>query len=342
MLILEKQRLPRYKTCGGAVPASALELLPFDLSPLIETRVHHICYSLDGREDVVHSFPQPGIAMFMRDRLDAFLVAQAKAELRDVVAITGVSEDATGVTVTTTNGEAVRGRYLVGADGASSAVAHSLGLRRRPMLAGAIEAEVTVPDSLLSQFKETVRIRLGCLPYGYTWIFPKSDHLSIGAGCLRRGPMDLKRALQHELATLGLNTQDAVVRGHPIPVYWRPERLHGQRTVLVGDAAGLADGLIGEGIRYALRSGRLAAQAILADNIAGYSQAVHCDLGLHLTWARRCGWWLYHLAEVCFSLAVPNPRLTRLLSEVLTGQRTYRDMFFWFPALVLEWIIRNV
>jgi geranylgeranyl reductase len=51
------------------------------------------------------------------------------------------------------------------------------------------------------------------------------------------------------------------VEAHPIPEHPRPRRVKG-RVALVGDAAGYVTKCSGEGIYFAAKSGRMAAEAI--------------------------------------------------------------------------------
>ena len=60
----------------------------------------------------------------------------------------------------------------------------------------------------------------------------------------------LRQQLQEQMAKFGI--QVASPRGHPLPIYTHPPRLHTARTLLVGDAATLVDPFFGEGIRYAV------------------------------------------------------------------------------------------
>jgi geranylgeranyl reductase family protein len=342
VLVLEKARLPRYKTCGGAVPLAAMSALPFDFEPTIQARVRQIHFSMAPHSDITCPLPGPGMPMVMRAQFDTFLLDHAGAELRDGIEVSRIVEDETGVTVTSSGGENLHARYLVGADGATSCVAHSLGLRRAPMLAGAVETEVVADDRLLARYESTALVRFGVLRYGYSWVFPKATHLSVGAGALWRQSLRLKTVLQLEAARLGLNLDGAVIHGHPLPIYWRQERLHARHTVLVGDAAGLVDGLMGEGIRYAIRSGKLAAESIIADSIAGYSDAVHARLGPDLTWARRCGRSLYAVIDLAYRFSLSDSHLMPFLNDVLDNRRTYQEVFWRFPQFVAESLIGRI
>ena len=122
------------------------------------------------------------------------------------------------------------------------------------------------------------------------------------------------------------------VRGAPIPV--RPRRTAARgRVFLAGDAAGLADPLTGEGISLAIRSGRLAAEALLAARLdprgatRGYLAALRREILGELRIARGLAWVLYGRPGLVRRLV---PRLGQLageaLTEVVAGRRTYLDL----------------
>jgi flavin-dependent dehydrogenase len=106
---------------------------------------------------------------------------------------------------------------------------------------------------------------------GYGWYFPKGDWINIGIGVTDGNDGSLPRrrdALLSALRAAGrlpAHLAIAPFKGHAYVVRRQaPRRLAGPRFCLVGDAAGLARDLSGEGIGPAIRSGRLAADAVLA------------------------------------------------------------------------------
>src|SRR5436309_2933735 len=103
---------------------------------------------------------------------------------------------------------------------------------------------------------------------GYGWYFTKGDFLNIGVGAL--GGVPVRRRLERLLARLrtgGRLPDDLALtpfRGHAYAIRrGQPRRLGGERFALVGDAAGLARDVSGEGIGPAVRSACLAAEALL-------------------------------------------------------------------------------
>jgi flavin-dependent dehydrogenase len=108
-----------------------------------------------------------------------------------------------------------------------------------------------------------MQIDFGVVDRGYGWIFPKRDHLNVGLFTLHRSlPEAAGQLAAYCEARLGCRPS-APVNAAAIPYggrYGPP--VFGPNVLLVGDAAGLADPLLGEGIYNAVRSGQIAANAI--------------------------------------------------------------------------------
>lgn len=322
VLVLEKERLPRYKACGGGISARLLEQFPFSFAPVIESKVECISYAL-GQQVVTIPLPERSVRMVMRDDFDSYLLGHTGAEVREGVAVRSVEEGTDRVVVHTADGEQLESAFLIAADGANSIIARSLGLRHKKVLAGAIEVEATIPSKVFARFAHAPMFIFGEVATGYLWIFPKSDHLSIGIGALHPRPGELQATLARVMGRFGISLEGQPHKGHPLPIYTHREPINTSRTLLVGDAAGLVDPFTGEGIRFAIKSGRLAAEAILSGHPENYATSVDRQIG-H---SHRLGILLasvfYSLPEPCFDLGARNPFVTRALVDMLADQRGY-------------------
>jgi geranylgeranyl reductase family protein len=322
VLVLEKEILPRYKTCGGGISYRFLEkIFPFSFDPVCEASVNALTY-VYGRHEVTMPVKPGEISMVMRSQLDQFILAHSQAEVLQATSVSKVVENPEGIVVETSNGLQFTGRFLIGADGASSSVAHSLGLRRGKELVGAIEVEVPVSPELMRAYGHRPVFIFREIPQGYLWIFPKADHLSVGIAALRPKRGELQATLKRVMTRFGISLENVPMHGHPIPIYSRRETISTQRALLVGDAAGLVDPLSGEGIRFAIKSGRLAAQAILAGKPEQYPRLIFREIGLGHTLALIEARIFYHLERYCLRLGAPNPFTTQAIVDLLADRAT--------------------
>ncbi len=319
VLVLEKETFPRYKACGGATSVQLLEQFSFSFDPVIETRLKEISYTCAG-ETITFPLPDRPVCMVMRADFDEYLLRHARAEVCLGMAVRSVEENSEEVVVKTQDGTVYKSRYLIGADGPSSVVARSLGLRRSKTLLGAIEVEAPVPIEVYQRFKDRSLFIFGEIAMGYLWIFAKAGHLSVGIGALHPKPGELQTVLARVMAGYDISIAGLPLHGHPIPIYTGREKLSTARTLLVGDAAGLVDPLSGEGIRFAIQSGRMAAEAILSGNIAQYESLIQRQIGRRHRFALGLSQIVYRYPRACFALIAGNPLAKQALTDLLSDR----------------------
>jgi geranylgeranyl reductase family protein len=265
VLILEKEKLPRYKCCAGGVTARAAKLLNLDISQVVEDTIHEVSFVFKLGNPFRGQHSEPLIYTVMRDAFDHLLVRTAQqlgATLMDGHKVTKIQVGPEWVEVFA-DSDVFRSQLVVGADGAYSVVARELTMSRAIEYLTAIESEIAVDGERLLQWKSRVQIDLGIIPGGYAWVFPKRNHLSIGVGCRASRAKDLNRRYQKFLSSLSIGNYTVSRSGsHLIPTCTQGMLIRPDRALLLGDAAGLTDPLTGEGIYYAIRSAQLAAPVI--------------------------------------------------------------------------------
>ena len=326
VLVIDKESLPRYKTCGGGVSLPMLgKYFPFSFAPVIIDEVTTIAYTLQGLKMEV-SIPPHLLGMVMRDQFDAFILSHARADIRPQTAVKQVVERPDRVIVETGAGQFFEGQYLIGADGANSIVAKSLNLRRRKTLAGAIEVEVPAAPEVLNQFRQKALFIFGEITPGYAWVFPKNSHLSVGVASIHPRPGQLQSTLKKTMQRYGISLDGAPIHGHPIPLYLKRETIATRRCLLVGDAAGLVDPLSGEGIRLAIKSGSLAARLIISGQTDAYSRLVYRYIGAGQQLAGPLAALFYYLTPVCFIFGVFNPLASYAFMDLFSDQIGYPEV----------------
>lgn len=330
VLLLEREQLPRYKVCGGGVTRKALAELPFVPADVLERAPTRALVSVQGQRPAEIRLRDVAAWTVMRDRFDARLADAARQAGARVEHGWGALGVRNGMLLTERG--AIEARVIVGADGAPSRVAASVGLQPAARLMPAIEAEVEVPPPALEAWRDTVWFDFDAAPMGYGWLFPKAAHLSIGLCSLHEKVPGLReRAQRYVGAVLGETPfQIRSLRGHVLPVGGPRGPLHAGNVLLVGDAAGVVDPFLGEGIAYALQSARLAAETIdrylrgeLAD-LAPYTAAVMAAYGREFRLADRLGRLVFRHPRAIDRLAFRNRYVAALFVGVLTGERSYR------------------
>lgn len=286
VLLLDKADFPRDKTCGDGLTPRALAILQ-DIGLLDELlRVGRRANGIDlfapsGRRTTVLVQNMDGLREYMlivpRRILDDTIRAQAVAQgaaFQGRVEATGVEHEQGGILVHAEQGGramSFRARAAIVATGASLKLLRSMGLvRRNPPMMLAARAYF---DGL-SGLHERIECHFDGVPLpGYGWVFPLSaSSANIGAGIMPAGHLSRKRtatghqAFQRFLQTPSLRPmletarQVGPIKGYPIRTDFDRSPTYAERVLLAGEAVGLTNPLTGEGIDYALESGRLAAE----------------------------------------------------------------------------------
>jgi geranylgeranyl reductase family protein len=344
VLLLDRAGFPRYKACGGGVPLRTERLLPFPIDSVVEDSVHRLDVAYGGRYGFVRDAIEPFAHMVMRDRFNELLAehaSRAGAEMRPHTRVTRLERNGT-VTITA-DGFAAEAEFVVCADGAHSPVGRMAGLGAGLSECAAWEVELRAPPSALRRYRGTSLIELGYRPWGYAWLFPKDLVLSFGIVLPPGQGNTMKRRVEGFIRRLGLEGNEVeIARGHKIRFRRGREPIAGERVVLAGDAAGLADEFTQEGIFYAVESGRLAARAVLRalggdGSLASYERDVDAQIMPELRAARLIAYMFYgmlrRLPRPWMFASAHVPFLWDAFFAVQRGESTYRREAARVPVL---------
>ncbi|MBI5946794.1 MAG: geranylgeranyl reductase family protein [Chloroflexi bacterium] len=345
VLVVDRAQFPRYKACGGGIPQRTERMLPFPIDSVVEDSVHLLDVAYRGGMRFQRDSEAPFAHMVMRDRFDDLLLSHAKAagaEFRPGTTVRALEQRGDGVRVTA-DGFKAEASFLVCADGAHSPVGKMAGLGAGIAECAAWEVEVSAPPAALRRYRSTALIELGYRPWGYAWLFPKANNLSIGIVVPPGQAGRMKDYVRAYLRRLGLeNAPTEIARGHKIRFRRGSEPIAGGRALLAGDAAGLADEFTEEGIGYAVQSGRLAARNVLRalhgdGGLARYERDIDAEIMPELRAARLTGFMFYgmlrHVPRPWMFAAGHFPPLWDAFFAVQRGESTYAREVARVPLL---------
>jgi geranylgeranyl reductase family protein len=347
-VLLLDEKLAWEKPCGGGVTYKALAKYPF----LAEAQSLHNpvcqCELISPLGNHVRFHLQHPVAIFSRYALNALLLERARAagaELREerVIRISGSDGD---WQLATTHGE-FRASHIIQAAGA-----------RNPF-----RAQFTAPlapDDLMVTAgywipggSSLMQIQFLAGISGYIWVFPRTDHDSVGIAA-KMGEVstaDLRRKLEQWLEQNGYRLENARFYSHILPALLRRTldtlALCGPGWALVGDSAGLVDPITGEGLYYALRSAELCAQALLEGRPAEYQTMVEGEILPELRLAARVSQRFYRgqvfgesVVERMVALTAQSDSFRTLMSDLFAGIQGYHDLrtrlYRSLPSLMAE------
>lgn len=257
VLIVERKKIIGPKICAGGITWSGL--LQHVPEHLLEGafRRQHIVSNL---QSVQISSTDPIIATISRKTLGQWMAKaaqQAGAIIAAGTCLHAVSRNYVTVKTADDIYHKIKYQHLVGADGSTSAVRKYLAIPSNKMGIG-INYQI---DGSCSTMEWHLNTKL--FGSGYGWIFPHKKTLSIGAYCDHHNmsAAKLKNQLICWAALQGYNLKHETCRA--ALVNYDYQGFCFDNIWLVGDAAGLASGLTGEGIYPAIVSGEAVAKKII-------------------------------------------------------------------------------
>ncbi|WP_127846353.1 geranylgeranyl reductase family protein [Psychroflexus aestuariivivens] len=270
--IIEKEKLPRYKTCGGGLVYRGRRHLPFEISEAVEREFFDVDIRFDAKKLAFKTKrDRPIISMIMRDDFDHLITKKAEKlgvtifEEEQLLAL-----ELGEIAKLKTSRREITTKFVIAADGALSPTSKMAGWQETRMMCPALEYEIKVPEADFESLSTSARFDIDVVPYGYGWCFPKAKHLSIGVGNFMKAKkgIDLKSHYQTYLKTLGISEiLESEAHGFIIPISPRKDGFVKQNVFLCGDAAGFADPVTAEGISNAIYSGILAAKSITESDL---------------------------------------------------------------------------
>ena len=346
------------KACGGGVTAKALKAWPHLLGAVGRTVDELEMYSPSGKH--LHMRLDEPFAIYSRVAFDSYLRERARLAGAQVVftkiTARGIKRTANGWTLRDGHGGEWSGKMLVGADGANSAIAKKLA---GPLKASDMEVAFGYRAPLPE--KGDAPTVIAFLPgwVGYAWAFPRLDHISFGIattqdafehkaldellwqfmfGYYRRregsrtniwkpsqepGEISIEKHLRASAERYAARIPGLADQT------WENRRACGEDWALLGDAAGFADPVTGEGIYYALRSAELFAEAFIGGRPEAYEQRWREDFGGELRRASQMrrrfygNFWGAPFTERMIAFARGHSGIKKVLGDLVAGEQGY-------------------
>jgi geranylgeranyl reductase family protein len=377
------------KACGGGVTSKALKAWPHLLEAVGRTIDELDMYSPSGKH--LHLELDEPFAVYSRIAFDTFLLERARSAGAQVIAekisargfkrvarnveasfdpvATAPGSDTTrGWTVRTQSGAEFSGEYLVGADGANSAIAKKLA---GPLPPAEMEVAFGYRASLPESGEAATVVAFLPKWVGYAWAFPRIDHVSFGIATTQDAfdhekldalLWDFMVSYYESYRTAGGSQR---VKSQPMQIWkksdvsaadsvrkqlkqsaeryaaripglaprtWDARKACGDGWALLGDAAGFADPVTGEGIYYAIRSAELFAQAYLAGEPLTYEQKWRKDFGGELKRASQMrrrfygNFWGAPFTDRMIEFARGHRGIRKVLGQLVAGDQGYVDL----------------
>lgn len=254
VLIIDKDKFPRQKLCGGMMTEKDIKLLKkiFDhisFKKIIDStfstyEIYHKKFGLLNS----YTSAKDKIYLVNRKIFDNYLFQKA------------IKLGCAFKQKNITDLKQIKAPLIIGADGANSVVRRAFKEKiNNKNYALALEIEADKKDVIAIKYP---RIYFGYINYGYAWVFPRHDKMIIGIGAITsKNKENIRTTFVKFLKdVLTVDYKKYQIYGHPLPTQNYIKDPIKDNLRLVGDAAGFIEPLTGEGIYFALNSGYLAAQ----------------------------------------------------------------------------------
>jgi geranylgeranyl reductase family protein len=333
-VVLMDEKLAWEKPCGGGLTYKAYHQYPFLIHNSAPKRfVTETVLAAPNAGEATLKLGEP-LVIYSRYDLNHMLLeraAKAGAQI-EKARINGLTRHGAGWRLETSGGM-MDADFCIVATGA-----------RNPLRE--VGTQLTAPDTMsaLGYYVEGEQSRIDIQFLskleGYIWVFPRCGHLSVGI-CGKGEPASaLRKRLEAYMAGRGISWKGASFYSHLLPSLdtksWKENRVSGDGWMAVGDAAGLVDPITGEGLYYAIRSGDLAAQSLLADeggpaeSMARYRGLLRRDFAADLEFGSRLAKRVFLGRFLCGSVPQRmveftrrSPRFANVMQDLFAGKQPY-------------------
>ncbi|WP_434565211.1 NAD(P)/FAD-dependent oxidoreductase [Thermoanaerobacterium thermosaccharolyticum] len=344
VLLIEKHTIPRYKACGGGITPRCYKLLDLDISEYIEDITYKIDFKFPNDKTTVLETEKPIIYQVDRTKFDKYLIDKANesgCEIHDGETVFDFYNNDKEVVVMTDKGE-YETRILVGADGINSTVAYKANLLNGKK-GIALESEIYVDNSDIERLNGEVVVDFNAIKYGYGWVFPKKDRLSIGVGTFLNKASEIKKSLSKMIdENVVGDIEERKIYGHQLSF---PDGRNGtfntDKIMLIGDATRLADPFTGEGIYNALLTANISFDVIKKHfngkcELDEYTFRLNREVVPDVGWAYRLAQFTYNNMDFIEKSVKFFPNVLAYFIDIMMGDNNYINYKLKVPLYALH------
>jgi flavin-dependent dehydrogenase len=327
------ERLAWEKPCGGGLTHKAIEAYPFLLdSPQPKKIVRKAELISSGGHRAQFEMSRP-IVIYARKVLNGLLLDRAIASGCTAVCSRVNGLDTSGARVRlAASGEQHYSDFIVLAAGARNQ------LLPETTALGSKDLEVTLGYFVPTE-EDIIKVKFLKKFEGYLWSFPRADHLSVGI-CAKMGQTSTQNLRGHLDAFVEeerIPRMGAQFYSHVLPSPQaktiRTRKIMGRNWAMAGDAAATVDPITGEGLYYALRSGDLLAQAIIAGQPQLYPEQLRAAFSADLEFAANIAKKVFRgnflgsaITTRMVQLLNYSPAFRDLIRDIFSGSQDYRSL----------------
>ena len=353
-LFVDKSQFPRFKECGGGLSERAMSYLDFPVDyELIERNVYGVRVRF-GNEAIEVLRPFRIAGLVTRSRFDHFLMQQAVkagAKFLEGEKVTDLQISGEYADITT-NKAHIRAKLVIGADGSQGITSRYIcGMVRRSEYAIGLVTEIPADNSGMDkQILNSVEIHFGITNMGYGWVFPHEGYFNVGIAGIADRLRNPKKILTNFLRERGFHGQYRFY-AHRIPMGGEQKKKVADRIILVGDAAGFVDSFLGEGIAYAILSGKIAArvchnalqnnQGWREDSLSIYNEECYKQFERDLKCSLMLAKLVHRFPKFFSQLMASDESVLGRYLDIPANKLTYREYLRWLKRKVPGFLIQR-
>jgi len=341
--IIDKSIFPRKKLCGGLLTGRSKFIFEsiFD-SDCWSKAVNYTAtgckfYSNFSQINEVNNYSK----LYFTDRyyFDNILLESAvKSGARTYLGSQVIKIDNMTKTILLKDSKTIKYTFLIGADGVNSVVSKHLFGTSYNTTKIALGLEIDIKrDEVKDENIIVPEIFFGLVNWGYAWVFPKKDTLTIGIGGLIIKNNNLNKVFLSNFIKKRFNIEisNEKIKGHHIPFGDFRSNPGKKNILLCGDASGLVEPITGEGIAFAMESGKMCGISIIeaikvnTDDALSFYKTKYKNITEILLYSKVLRYFIFSplLSNIFLKkLSKPSSSLPNKFLDLMEGKISYKDL----------------